>query len=130
MKKFLLLILLLLGIGTMRAEEPLQLVIRTTTGAERSFLAAGLSATINNGTLSLTNGSESAQYALTGLDRMWFKGGDMSVGEILIDDPVDVMSTTGVNMGSYANVQQACRRLPAGIYIFKSKSGTFKMSVK
>jgi len=124
MKKGLLLLLMMMGTLSIQADEYSYLTFETTEGNKVSISVSGLSISISGTTL--TVGSQS--FTLTNLSKMYFSTSNET--------------TTGINELTSADLNEATEiydlrgvkvrkdQLKRGVYIVKTKNGTFKVNMK
>ncbi len=102
------------------------LTFETTDGAKASVSVDGLTLTVSGTTL--TAGDQS--FTLSNLSRMYFSDADETTGIERIYDSVssDVQSATDIYdlQGKKVTKDQMIK----GVYIVKSKQGTYKIAVK
>lgn len=132
MKNILFALLLTLLPATALAEAPLMMAFQTTDGMVKTIDAESLSMTVTDGKLLASNGSESLEFALPDLAKMYFTG-EAALTELLAtaDTAVSVYTADGKQVGNYVSAAKAVESLPAGIYIVAAATGkTFKISVR
>lgn len=123
MKKFLLIMMALVGALNVQAEEYAYLTFETTDGEKASVAVSSLTLTISGNTL--TAGSQT--FTLSNLSKMYFSNTDetTAIEEITtatLDEAADIYDLQG------HKVTKA--QLKRGVYIVKTKSRTYKMIVK
>ena len=123
MKKLLLFLTLMTGMFTAYAEDYAYLTFETTDGAKVSVPASSLTITISGTTL--TAGTQS--FTLSNLSKMYFSTSDETSGIMVVtdaawDEVTDIYDLNGRKMTE--------RQLQEGVYIVRSKSGTYKLIVK
>jgi len=123
MKKFLLIMMALVGALNVQAEEYAYLTFETTDGEKASVAVSSLTLTISGNTL--TAGSQT--FTLSNLSKMYFSNSDetTAIEEITtatLDEAADIYDLQG------HKVTKA--QLKRGVYIVKTKSRTYKMIVK
>ena len=123
MKKFLLLMMALVGALNVQADDYAYLTFETTDGEKASVAVSSLTLTINGNTL--TAGSET--FTISNLSKMYFSNSDETTGieEITtatLDESTDIYDLQG------HKVTKA--QMKRGVYIVKTKSRTYKMVVK
>ena len=108
------------------------LALESSDGVVLTVEVEGLTFTIGESTLTATS-SEGSTYTFTlsTLSKMYFT--DESTGIMPLsadsDEQVEVYNTLGQSMGSYRNAAAAKAALSRGVYVVKSKSATFKISL-
>lgn len=123
MKKLFLFLTLLIGIHTAQAADYTYLTFETTDGAKISVSASSLSITISGTTL--TAGGQS--FTLSNLSKMYFSSSDETTGIetisiSVLDEATDIYDLKGNKITK--------DQMQRGVYIVKSKSGTFKVAKK
>ncbi|MBR4480764.1 MAG: hypothetical protein IKO86_02580 [Prevotella sp.] len=123
MKKFLLIMMALVGALIVQAEEYAYLTFETTDGEKASVAVSSLTLTINGNTL--TAGSQT--FTLSNLSKMYFSNTNetTAIEEITtatLDEAADIYDLQG-----YKVTKEQMKR---GVYIVKTKSRTYKMIVK
>lgn len=123
MKKFLLIMMALVGALIVQAEEYAYLTFETTDGEKASVAVSSLTLTINGNTL--TAGSQT--FILSNLSKMYFSNTNetTAIEEITtatLDEAADIYDLQG-----YKVTKEQMKR---GVYIVKTKSRTYKMIVK
>ena len=124
MKKKLLLLLLMIEALTMQAADYPYLTFETTDGSKISVSTESLTLTISGTTL--IAGSQS--FTLVNLNKMYFSASDEStsgISETMIADLNEVTDIYDLKGNKVSKNQ-----MQKGIYIVKTKKGTFKMAVK
>ena len=125
MKKFLLLLTVLVGTLKAQAGDYTYLTFETTDGAKASVAVEGLSLTISGTTL--TAGSQ--QFMLSNLSKMYFSTSDETTGisdELRVNSEEFATATFYDLQGRKVDKSQ----LSKGVYIVKTKNRTYKMAVK
>lgn len=123
MKKILLLFMTLIGGLTAQAADYTYLTFETTDGAKVSVEASSLTITISGTTL--TAGTQS--FTLSNLSKMYFSTSNETTGIEAISaqnlsDATEVYDLNGRKVSK--------DQLKKGVYVIKSKSGTYKIAVK
>ena len=123
MKKFLLIMMALVGALTVQAEEYAYLTFETTDGEKASVAVSSLTLTINGNTL--TAGSQT--FTLSNLSKMYFSNTNetTAIEEITsatLDEAADIYDLQGHKVTK--------EQMKRGVYIVKTKSRTYKMIVK
>jgi hypothetical protein len=125
MKKILMLLTMLVGTLAAQAEDYTYLTFETTDGAKASVsVASDVTLTISSTTL--TVGSQS--FTLTNLSKMYFSTSDETttgISEVMkadLDEAMEIYDLQGKKVS-----KDQMRR---GVYVIKTKQGTFKLNVK
>ena len=123
MKKFFLLLTILVGTLTAQAEDYTYLTFETTDGAKASVAVADLTLTISGTTL--TAGTQS--FTLSNLSKMYFSNTDETTGieaitSATLDEDTDIYDLQGHKV-TKAQMQK-------GVYIVKTKNRTYKIVMK
>ena len=123
MKKFLLIMMALVGALIVQAEEYAYLTFETTDGEKASVAVSSLTLTINGNTL--TAGSQT--FTLSNLSKMYFSNTSetTAIEEITtatLDEAADIYDLQGHKVTK--------EQMKRGVYIVKTKSKTYKMIVK
>jgi len=123
MKKTLLLLVMMMGALSTYADDYSYLTFETTDGGKVSVSVSGLSITISGTTL--TAGSKS--FTLSNLSKMYFSTSDITTG-------ISEVMTTDLNEATeiydIRGMQVSKDQMRSGVYIVKTKNGTFKVNVK
>jgi len=131
MKRFVLVLILMIGISAVRAYDYPYLVFQTTDGSSQSIEAEKLVLTFSGSQLVATNGTENLTLTVSDLSKMFFSSTTSGVSQISeADGEVEVFTLSGIRMGSYSSVAQALKSLRSGIYVVSSKEKTIKITVK
>ena len=119
---------------TTSAGNPLSLVFQTADGSSKSIDAKALAITISEGNLIADNGSESLQFALTNLSKMYFSSESTGIDITVADfnqGPVKVYTTAGVFVGEFNSVAEASGQLSPSTYVITNQDNkTLKIIVK
>jgi hypothetical protein len=90
-----------------------------------------------DGNLVAVNSDGSKTFTLTSLAKMYFSTGDESTASRITmteaestENEVEVFTLTGISLGKFTNSTKAKESLKHGVYILKSKSQTFKITVR
>ena len=124
MKKTVLLWTALVGALTVQAEDYAYLTFETTDGVKASVAASSLTLTISGSTL--TAGSQT--FTLSNLSKMYFSTSDETATGIeeitaaTLDEAAEIYDLQGHKVS-----KDQMRR---GVYVIKTKQGTFKLNVK
>ena len=124
MKKKLFLLMVMMGALTMQAADYPYLTFETTEGSRVSVSTESLALTISGTTL--TAGTQS--FVLTNLSKMYFSTSDETstgISETLVADLNEVTDIYDLKGNKVSKNQ-----MQKGVYIVKTKKGTFKMAVK
>ena len=124
MKKKLFLLMVMMGALTMQAADYPYLTFETTEGSRVSVSTESLALTISGTTL--TAGTQS--FVLTNLSKMYFSTSDETstgISETLAADLNEVTDIYDLKGNKVSKNQ-----MQKGVYIVKTKKGTFKMAVK
>ena len=124
MKKYLVLLMALVGALTVQAEDYPYLTFETTDGAKASVPVSSLTLTISGTTL--TAGSQS--FTLSNLSKMYFSTSDETVTGIeeITSATLDEASSIYDLQGHKVSKEQ----MRKGVYIVKTNNRTYKMIVK
>jgi len=126
MKKIILLFTMMVGVLTVQADNYTYLTFETTDGTKASVSVASDITLSFNGAL-LTVGSQT--FTLTNLSKVYFSTSDET-------------STTGISTIMKADLDEATEiydlqghkvskdQMRRGVYVIKTKQGTFKLNVK
>lgn len=124
MKKIFLLLTVLIGTLTAKADEYTYLTFETTDGAKVSVAVKDLTLTISGTTLTI----DSQSFALSNLSKMYFSTSDETttgieeITDAALDEATDIYDLRG---------QKVTRdQMQKGLYILKTKTKTYKMIVK
>ncbi len=124
MKKIFLLLTVLIGTLTAKADEYTYLTFETTDGAKVSVAVKDLTLTISGTTLTI----DSQSFALSNLSKMYFSTSDETTTGIeeitaaTLEEATDIYDLRG-NKVSKDQMQR-------GVYIVKTNNKTYKMIVK
>jgi flagellar basal body-associated protein FliL len=129
MRKIVLLLMVLVGVLTARAEGYTYLTFETTDGAKASVAVESLTLSISGNTL--TAGEKS--FTLSNLAKMYFSETDEStatgieaVSSAALDEVNEIYDLNGRKVVRPSSNGQ----LPRGVYIVKTKEKTFKLVVR
>ena len=123
MKKIFLLMAISLCALSARAGDYAYLVFTNTSGVNTVLSVADLSCKVNGNALEVTNSTENLSFELTDLASMEFsKDGTTSAYENVLnaDEPVQVFSPTGTNLGRFESLREAARSLDKGVYVISN----------
>lgn len=121
--------------GICRAADALWLKISACDGADTFLQAEGLELTVRDGMLVCAGKFDVVSLPLDGLKSMEFTGESAGISGLDgdgADGPVAVFTVSGVLIDAYATVREAREALAGhgGVYLLKTKSQTFKISIK
>lgn len=123
MKKLVLFLLLVTGMLTAHAEDYTYLTFEMTDGAKVSVSVSSATITISGTTLKTGNQS----FTLSNLSKMYFTTSDETSG-------IKAISAEELNEASAVydlNGRKVSKdKLTKGVYVIKSKRGTYKIAVK
>ena len=123
MKKIILFMTMLVGTLTVQASDYTYLTFETTDGAKASVSVSNLTLSISGTTL--TAGTQS--FTLSNLSKMYFSNTDETTGisEVMkanLDEATEIYNLQGHKVS-----KDQMRR---GVYVIKTKQGTFKLNVR
>ena len=123
MKKIVLFLTMLVGTLTAQASDYTYLTFETTDGAKVSVSVSNLTLSISGTTL--TAGTQS--FTLTNLSKMYFSNTNETTGisEVMraeLDEATEIYNLQGHKVS-----KDQMRR---GVYVIKTKQGTFKLNIK
>jgi len=124
MKKLLMMVIVMTGMLPALADDYSYLTFELTDGTKTSVSSTALTITIQNGKLMV--GSQ--EFNLTDLSKMYFSFFDDSadvIKEVNRDDFEEVTDIYDLQ-GRKVNEEQ----MKSGIYVIKTKKGTFKVSLR
>ena len=125
MKKIILFLTMLVGVLTAQAEDFTYLTFETTDGAKASISVA-TDVTLSFSGTTLTVGTQS--FPLTNLSKMYFSATDESttgISEVMkadLDEATEIYDLQGKKVSK--------DQMHRGVYVIKTKQGTFKLNVK
>ena len=124
MKKLLITVIVMTGMLPALADDYSYLTFELTDGTKTSVSSTALTITIQNGKLMV--GSQ--EFNLTDLSKMYFSFSDDSADVIKEVNRGDFEEVTDIYdlQGRKVNEEQ----MKSGIYVIKTKKGTFKVSVR
>lgn len=127
MKKNLLILMMLVGALTAQAKDYTYLTFETTDGAKASVDVSSLPVTINLDSSTLTIGSQS--FSLANLSKMYFSTSDETsatgISEVMkadLDEATEIYDLQGHKVSK--------NQMRRGVFVIKTKQGTFKLNVK
>ena len=123
MKKIILFLTMLVGTLTAQASDYTYLTFETTDGAKVSVSVSNLTLSISGTTL--TAGTQS--FTLSNLSKMYFSNTDETTGisEVMraeLDEATEIYNLQGHKVSK--------DQMHRGVYVIKTKQGTFKLNVK
>lgn len=125
MKKKIILATLAVGAMTAQAADYPYLTFVTTDGTKTSVSVASLTISIADGTL--TAGGQT--FSLAQLNKMYFSTSSETTGisviqdsQLVVDDEADIFDLQGRKVSK--------SQMQHGIYVVKTKNGTFKVNMK
>ena len=123
MKKIVLFLTMLVGTLTAQASDYTYLTFETTDGAKASVSVSNLTLSISGTTL--TAGTQS--FTLTSLSKMYFSNTNETTGisEVMkanLDEATEIYNLQGHKVSK--------DQMHRGVYVIKTKQGTFKLNVK
>lgn len=125
MKKIILFLTMMVGVLTAQAEDFTYLTFETTDGAKASISVA-TDVTLSFSGTTLTVGTQS--FTLTNLSKMYFSATDESttgISEVMkadLDEATEIYDLQGKKVSK--------DQMHRGVYVIKTKQGTFKLNVK
>ena len=117
-----------------RADDYPYLTFESGDGTQISFASSALSITYSDGKLTVNDGTNSQVLEAADLSRMFFSSSEANA--ISGVAPADgegswkAYSLAGIHLGDFTGKASLEEQLPAGVYIVKTKSQTFKIAVK
>ena len=125
MKKLMMLLTLMMGTIGMKAADYPYLTFETTDGAKTSISVTSLSISIADGKL-MAGGQT---FDLSSLSKMYFTTASETTGisviknsQLTIDDDAEIYDLQGRKLSK--------DQMQRGIYVVKTKNGTFKVNMK
>ena len=128
--------LLLLAAQTASAElyDYPYMAFQTADGTVKTVSVSSLSLSVSNGVLIATSDDGTESFTLSDLSKMYFTSEAVVTKvqnpESTGSSEVEVTSLAGVFCGTFPSVEAARQSLPAGMYIVKNSTETFKIVVK
>ena len=127
MKKFIVLLLMMMGTLGVHADSYTYLTFETTDGAKVSVEASSLTITISGTTL--TAGSQS--FTLSNLSKMYFSNSDETTGIDRIDNGELTIENSATAIYDLQGRKVTKDEMRSGqVYIVKTKSGIRKIAMK
>ena len=102
----------------------------STSGTKTVFDVTNLTLTVSGSNLQVTNGDGTVNLTLVDLASMQFSPTNTTTAleNILnADGEIQVSTITGVSLGVYSSLQEACQSLNAGVYVISN--GTQSQSI-
>ena len=130
MKKVFLMVAMTLFAIMARSAEYQYLVFTNTEGTNTALSVNNLTLKINGSQLEVTNDDGSIAFVLTDLKAMQFStdGVTLALENVLnADAPVEVLTVTGVSLGSFDNLRKAASSLKQGVYVITDGKNTQKI---
>ena len=110
------------------------LVFTNTGGTSTVLSVSDMTLAVSGSSLQVTNTDGTTSFTLTGLATMQFSkdGSTLSaLGRVLdAERPVTAFSMTGVSLGTFGDLMETARMLPAGAYVIKQGANTQTIVVK
>lgn len=119
-----------LALSALANDSSSDLVFRFKDGAEQSISAQNLVMNINDGTLVADNGVMNINVDLASLQKFFFGAGSgiNSISQTLLF--WNVYTIDGRWAGHFSSLEECQTTLPAGIYVAKNNSNTFKIAIR
>lgn len=132
MRKAVLTLLIAVTALVARAYDYPYLAFETTGGEVTTVAVESLTLAIADGSLVATDAEGTHTFALTELSKMRFCESPTGVAATGIDfnSEVQVVSIAGIELGSFASIDEARKALPAGVYLMKSNKQTIKIAIR
>ena len=134
MKRLILVMTACLAVAVGRAADYGFLTFLSADGTKVSMNVTALTMTFVDGKLVASNGTETHEMSVADLNSMYFTDQNLTgiaettaAGE---DNVKQVYTLAGVCLGTDTDLSAFCRQDKAGIYVVKTPSRTFKMTVK
>ena len=110
------------------------LVFTNTGGTTTAFEVGNLTLTVSGSNLQVKNDEGTVSLVLTELAAMQFSTSAESVTALENvldgDQPVQVLSVSGISMGTFSSLVEAAQQLNAGAYVISNGNVTQKIVVK
>ena len=127
MKKFILIMMALVGALTAQADSYTYLTFETTDGEKASVAVESLTLTISGTTLIIGDQS----FTLSNLSKMYFSTTDETTGiNEIYNMKTDELLLNSIEIFDLRGRKIVNKNLPEGIYIVKTKDRTYKIVVK
>lgn len=132
MKRLLLLTAAALSMAMAKADSYSQLTFQSVDGSTLSVGVDALTMTFSDGKLLVSNATESHELTVTDLASMYFSdpAGVTDIATDAIGGPVQAYSIDGINLGTYADVDEFTSQAAKGLYIVTGNGKTIKIAVK
>lgn len=133
MKRVILLIGFIVSALGMHADDYPYLAFQNTDGEVTILTANGLTLSYADGVLTAVTGGSSQTFETSKLSRMYFT--DTATGIVSLNadgkpQAVEVFTADGRNLGRFASLQEAAKRLPKGAYVVKANGQTIKIALQ
>lgn len=105
----------------------------STSGTKTTFNVTNLTLTVSGNNLHVTNGDGTVQLTLVDLVSMQFSTTNTATAleNILnADGEIQVSTITGVSLGVYSSLQEACQSLNVGVYVISNGTQSQTIVVK
>lgn len=123
-----------LALGTTfvaNAEQFPYLAFECADGTVHSVNTSNLDAVFSDGTMVVTHSEGVLNIPVSNLSKFYFTSIPSGIDNLpVVNTAVSVYNTTGMAIGNFEDLKSAKQALPAGIYVIKSESETFKIAVK
>ena len=134
MKKFFALAVTVVCAVMAQAEDYPYLVFTNIGGTTTKLNVSDMTLVVSGSSLQVTNTDGTTSFTLTDLANMQFSQ-DGSVATAIenvldADMPVSVFSLNGASLGTFGNLNETARTLPAGAYVIKQGVNTQTVVVK
>ena len=110
------------------------LVFTNTGGTSTVMDVSNLTLAVSGSSLQVANTAGTASFTLTDLANMQFSKDGSTVsalGRVLdAERPVTAFSMTGVSLGTFGDLMETARTLPAGAYVIKQGNNTQTIVLK
>ena len=134
MKKLLLFLMFVMGMVGAKAYDYSYLTFEASDGSLVAVSVDGLTISVSDATLVVTPKGEDSSYTfvLSSLSKMYFTDDATALQPLAANSDLEVKAytTDGILLGPYANAAAAKAALGKGVYVLKTKSLTFKLSVR
>ena len=134
MKKLLLFLMFVMGMVGAKAYDYSYLTFEASDGSLVAVSVDGLTISVSDATLVVTPKGEDSSYTfvLSSLSKMYFTDDATALQPLAANSDLEVKAytTDGILLGTYANAAAAKAALGKGVYVLKTKSLTFKLSVR
>ncbi len=125
-------IAMLVSVPKALASDSDYMTFQCTDGAVHAISSDNLTISIADNLLIASNGSETLTLDADKVTRFFFGNTAGIVAAIFdnSDQPVTVISLSGVVIGNYSSIDECLSQLPKGIHIIKSGNKSIKLQVK